>query len=191
MWAGPRPNAAGEGYLVFSHISQVVKKKPNAVLRSHFSGLNLFPVCCAGRTKGNLCCSSHPPNLNLLFSSKKTSFCFLRPELRPPVTMATTLAAARSRQVTAPGFIFHRLPLHHCHGVSIPATAGPPSSGARKLDQNITLLRRKAQPGPTAVVPLERAQVSSLRRNIPLPPPPPSAVCRCLFHLRFCGSVYL
>lgn len=74
----------------------------------------------------NSVCASHPPNLNLLFSPMKISLCFLRLELRPPVTMTTKLAAARARQVSTSTFIFHRSPCQNRLSSGIPSTATPP-----------------------------------------------------------------
>lgn len=51
---------------------------------------------------------THLPNLNMPFSPRKTSLCFLRPECLPPVTIATRLAVARAQQVSTSTFMVHR-----------------------------------------------------------------------------------
>lgn len=107
---------------------------------------------------------SHPPNLNLLFSPRKTSLCFLRLVLRPAVAMATKLATARARQLIASTFIAHRflwrsgcnssisttsssmLPLQPLAGRPhrsrcLRDTAGPPRRKARDVEVFLTALQ--------------------------------------------------
>lgn len=96
-------------------------------------------------------CASYPPNVNLLFSPRKTSLCFLRPELRPPVTMATRLATARARQVSTSTFMFYRSPCHSAHSASILPAGTPPQSltltTSTSLESTVTVQPTNAADG--------------------------------------------
>lgn len=71
--------------------------------------------------------------MNLLFSPRKTSLCFLRPEPRPPPPLAIPMrtAAASTKQVNSGSFMVHmRLTAasHHCYrcpGKVLPSGATP------------------------------------------------------------------
>lgn len=63
--------------------------------------------------------------------------CLLRPELRPPVTMAPKLTTARVRQVSGATFIFHRSPCQNGHDGSIPCRSKRPAPPPGLRGQNI------------------------------------------------------
>lgn len=109
---------------------------------------------------------SHPPNLNLLFSPRKTSLCFLRPEPRPPpLAVPTRPAVARAKQVNSGSFMVQTATSHHS-GQVVPSGATP---------------------GPGLASTVCRRCSSASRPDLYPPPagsllPPPPAACFRLLH---------
>lgn len=95
--------------LMFKQHSEELRRNDLICCNLHFKSEATFTSkvpLCSGKDRKRV---SHPPNLNLLFSPRKTSLCFLRLVLRPAVAMATKLATARARQLIPSTFIAHRL----------------------------------------------------------------------------------